>query len=58
MKEQVRNLDRGDVIFPLHLIGKRVTQTMGMDGNKIHLRPDLSGVHVEKGLSHTESPSP
>lgn len=58
VKEQVRNLDRSDVIFPLHLIGKGATQTRSMNGNKIHLRPDLSGVHVEKGLSHTESPSP
>lgn len=50
MKEQIRSLDRGDIIVPLQLTGKGATQTMGMDGNKIHLRPDLNGGGVEKGL--------
>jgi hypothetical protein len=57
VKEQVRNLDRGDVMVPLQLSGKGATQTIGMDGNKVHLRPGLSGGDVEKGLSHTEPPS-
>lgn len=46
------------MVAPLQLTGKGATQTRGMDGNKLTLRPDLSGGGVEKGLSLSEPPSP